>query len=167
MRLTLLLGLLAILQGCGWSFPSLPSNSPDRQFHQVEHETITPAYVEIDGKQHAITYKVERDYSIGLNQHQPKVPAWKRALNALFGWSFLGGIILLILTGLGIPAIPMLLLAIRRIRASNKHLSQIVKGVDKGLASLSDTQKEQFKSELSKTFDGDTKKAVVKMKEGI
>lgn len=143
----------------------MPSNSPDRQFSQVEHETITPAFAEIEGKQYHVSYRVERDYSVGLNQQQPKIPGWKRAWNALWGYGTLVGLLILLLTFLGVPAIPMLLLAIRRIRFSNKHLQQIVSSVDDGLAALPSEQQAVFKAELAKTQDTDTKKMVKRMRE--
>ena len=145
----------------------LPTNPPDRQFHHSETEIREPRFVVIDGKTYPVVDKIERTYDVGMDQKAPKIPGWKRALNALFGWSLLGGILVIILTILGVPAIPILIMLIRRLRGANKHLHQIVDGVDKGLATLPDEGKEKFKSELSKTFDGDTKKAVVKMKEGL
>lgn len=167
MRAIILIAALYTLAGCGWSFPFLPGNPPDRQFNHVEREVITPAYVELDGKQYHISYKVERDYAVGLNQQQPKIPGWKRVLNAIFGWSLIGGIFVVV-SSIFFPAlIPLLISLIGRLRARNKQFAQVVKSVDQGLAALPDTQKEVLKTEMSKVQDTDTKKAVVKTKEGI
>lgn len=165
MRSSLL--LLLFLSGCGWSFPMLPSNPPDRQFHHSETEIREPRFVVIEGKTYPVVDKIERTYDVGMDQKVPKIPGWKRVLNALFGWSLIGGILILILTILGVPAIPALLLAIKRIRANSKSLQQIVASVDDGIAVLPADQQERFKAELSKTQDTDVKKTVARIKEGI
>ena len=152
--------LLLFISGCGWSFPVLPSNPPDRQFHQSETEIREPRFVVIEGKTYPVVDKIERTYDVGMDQKVPKIPGWKRVLNALFGWSLIGGILVILLTILGVPAIPMLLLALRRIRASNKHLQQIVASVDQGKKVLPPEQATAFAGEMSKVQDTDTKHMV-------
>lgn len=164
-RIALLSSLVLALSGCSaFSFLS-PRNEPDRKWHHVETITLEPRFVIIEGKAYPVVDKVEGTYELGLDQHQPKIPGWKKVLNAIFGWSFVGGIAILALTALGVPAVPALFLAFRRIRNSNKHLHQIVAGVDDGLSQLPEDQQEKFKTALAKIYDSDTKKEVNRIKE--
>lgn len=129
--------------------------------------TRSPRYgFDEEGKKYVIVDEITWKKTTSTSQQTPLLPLYKRIWNAIWGYGTLVGFFLTLLVIFVPSAIPALIALVMKLRGAQKHLRQIVDGVDKGLAALPEEEKGVFKAQLAMTYDTDTKKKVAEIKGG-